>query len=298
MDWQEELISLYVKISKIYQQKLTGYCCRMSNYANLEFSDEEIITIYMFGVMSNNYKIKDIYDYTDRHLRGWFPKLPSYTAFIQRLNKLADSFIAIAEILHEQIPVNESQKMCQLIDSMPIILAHRGRRFKAKVAPEIATANGYCATKKLHYYGVKLHVLAGYKQGSLPVPSYVGLTEAGMADLKAYECILPVLQDQKINIFADKAYQTQDKAELKTGKLTLYTPVKKKKGQEFIDAADQLFSTAVSKIRQPIESLFNWLEEKTKVQIASKVRSYNGLMVHVFGKLSSAFFLLSQKFSS
>ncbi|WP_341750072.1 hypothetical protein [Candidatus Tisiphia endosymbiont of Sialis lutaria] len=62
------------------------------------------------------------------------------------------------------------------------------------------------------------------------------------------------MQDQKINIFADKAYQVQDKAELRTGSLTLYTPVKKKKGQVFVDAADQLFSTAVSRIRQPIES--------------------------------------------
>ncbi|MDD9335665.1 MAG: hypothetical protein PV347_06605 [Rickettsiaceae bacterium] len=105
---------------------------------------------------------------------------------------MADSFIAITEILHEQIPVHESQKTWQLIDSMPVILAHRGRRFNAKVALEIATANGYCATKKLHYYGVKLHILAGYKQGYLPVPSYVVLTEAGMADLKAYEYILPV----------------------------------------------------------------------------------------------------------
>ncbi|WP_375319050.1 hypothetical protein [Candidatus Tisiphia endosymbiont of Oplodontha viridula] len=129
---------------------------------------------------------------------------------------------------------------------MLIILAHRGRRFKAKVALEIATANGYCVTKKLHYYGVKLHILAGYKQGSLPIPSYVGLTEVGMADLKAYEYILPVLQEQKINIFADKAYQVQDKAELRTGNLTLHTPVKKKKGQVFVDAAEQLFSTAVS----------------------------------------------------
>ncbi|MFU7503288.1 MAG: hypothetical protein ACE1S7_07955 [Candidatus Tisiphia sp.] len=105
---------------------------------------------------------------------------------------MADAFIVITEILHEQIPVHESQKTCQLINSMPVILAHRGRRFNAKVALEIATANGYCVTKKLHYYGVKLHILAGYKQGSLPVPSYVGLTEAGMADLKAYEYILPV----------------------------------------------------------------------------------------------------------
>ena len=37
-------------------------------------------------------------------------------------------------------------------------------------------------------------------------------------------------------------------------------PIKKAKGQARLDAADQLWSTAVSRVRQPIESLFNWIE--------------------------------------
>lgn len=65
---------------------------------------------------------------------------------------------------------------------MPIMLAQRGRRFHAKVAPDIATKNGYCATKKLHYYGVKLHVIGRHKSGCLPMPEYVGLTDAGIHD--------------------------------------------------------------------------------------------------------------------
>jgi hypothetical protein len=52
-------------------------------------------------------------------------------------------------------------------------------------------------------------------------------------------------------------------------------------------------STAVSRLRQPIESLVNWLEEKTGIERASKVRSYNGLMVHVFGRLAAALFFWS-----
>jgi len=50
-----------------------------------------------------------------------------------------------------------------------------------------------------------------------------------------------------------------------------------------------LFSTAVSKVRQPIEALFNWLIEKTDIQRASKVGSTKGLLVHVFGRLAAAF---------
>ena len=49
-----------------------------------------------------------------------------------------------------------------------------------------------------------------------------------------------------------------------------------------------LFSQAVSKIRQPIESFFNWLNEKTEIQRASKVRTTQGLLMHTFGKLTIA----------
>ena len=73
----------------------------------------------------------------------------------------------------------------------------------------------------------------------------------------------------------------------------ILTPVKLVKGQcerlrEFDKAADDLFSTYVSRFRQPIESFFNWLQEKTGIQHASKVRSENGLLVHVFGNLAAA----------
>ena len=74
----------------------------------------------------------------------------------------------------------------------------------------------------------------------------------------------------------------------------MLTPVKGVKGQSDVikqrdKAANDLFSTAVSTIRQPIESLFNWLIVKTDIQRASKVRSTQGLLVHVFGKIAAAF---------
>ncbi|MDM8569307.1 hypothetical protein QUF50_07350, partial [Thiotrichales bacterium HSG1] len=53
---------------------------------------------------------------------------------------------------------------------------------------------------------------------------------------------------------------------------------KKKKGQKKLDFFDQLFSTSVSRVRQPIESLFNWIQEKTNIQMASKVRSAKKLL--------------------
>jgi hypothetical protein len=77
----------------------------------------------------------------------------------------------------------------------------------------------------------------------------------------------------------------------------MMTPVKAIKGQcqqlkNRDKAANDLFSTAVSRVRQPIESLFNWLIVKTDIQKASKVRSTKGLLVHLFGKIAAAFISL------
>lgn len=77
----------------------------------------------------------------------------------------------------------------------------------------------------------------------------------------------------------------------------MLTPVKSMKGQYEQDkqrnrAFNDLFSTAVSKVRQPIESFFNWLNEKTKIQRAQKVRSTSGLLVHTMGKIAIAFIYL------
>jgi hypothetical protein len=54
-------------------------------------------------------------------------------------------------------------------------------------------------------------------------------------------------------------------------------------------AYENLYSMAVSAIRQPIESFFNWISEKTQIQNASKVRYSQGLIAHIFGKLTACF---------
>ena len=289
MDWQERLISIYLYICKHYAQHLWIYCQRMSNYADLSFSDEEVLTLYLFGVIDNNTEIKSIYDYADRHLREWFPKLPGYVAFVQRLNRVADVFAPLLEIIQteqEQTIANNTQAL--LVDSFPVALARQGHRFKACVAKELADT-GYCSTKKLYFYGVRVHVIARRQAGTLPSPEYIGVTPASYNDGKVFDQIRPQLFDEEI--FGDKAYHRPDAKEYRQKQdITVLTPVKKKKGQKYLDADEQWFSTAVSKVRQPIEALFAWIEDKTGIEVAGNVRSYQGLLVHVFGRLAAAMF--------
>jgi len=287
MNWQNQLITIYLYVCKHYQNHLWIYSQRMSNYADLSFSDEEVITLYLFGVIDKHREIKKSYDYADRHLREWFPKLPGYTAYVQRLNIVANIFAPMLEIIQQE-QASKNHENAWLADSFPVALAKQGHRFKACVAKELADA-GYCSTKKLYYYGVRVHVIGRRQAGTLPNPEYIGVTGASHHDGKVFDQIRPELTNNEL--YGDKAYQRPDAKDVrKTQNLTVLTPVKKQKGQKYLEPQDQWLSTAVSRIRQPIETLFGWIEEKTGIACASKVRSYNGLMVHVFGKLVAAMF--------
>jgi len=229
--------------------------------------------------------IKMLYDHADRYWREWFPHLPSYGAYVQRLNRLADVFPALLDKLS---PAGAPITPTGVADSFPVVLAQQSRRFTAKVAHEVANS-GYCPTKKLYYHGVKVHAIGDERPGTLPLPRYLGMTPAGLNDGPVLEQIAPTLTYR--NLFADKAYEYLSRQP--TLPFTVFTPIRKVQGQTHLDAADRLFSTAVSRVRQPIEALFNWIQEKTGIEAASKVRSSRGLLVHVFGRLVAAMFLLN-----
>jgi len=72
--------------------------------------------------------------------------------------------------------------------------------------------------------------------------------------------------------------------------------MKNKKGlatalQHFDEAAQNIFNSAISKIRQPIESLFNWINEHTLIQNASKVKIRKGAYCSCVRSLSCNFII-------
>ena len=298
-----QLIQLYFYVCEIYEEELQWHCMRFTkNQAEPGFTDQELLTTYLFSMaMERRLRIKDIYDYIYHHWLAWFPDLPSYSAYNARLNRLAAAFPILADRLTARYGVifNE-QELVSLTDSMPIITCS-GKR-KGKVAPELCD-KGYNSTKKMYYFGMKLHGIGFHRPGGLPIPEYLQLGPASEHDLAAQRQILGQMPDRVV--FGDKAFCdmaletafTQSNGEL-------LTPVKHKKGQTQQDkqrhkAADDLFSKAVSSVRQPIESFFNWLIEHTDIQRAAKVRSTKGLIIHVFGRIAAAFILKTElNFSS
>jgi len=290
-----KLIAMYLFISDMYKDDLAQSCSRFSNNSEPEFTDPEIMTIYLYTMnIEQRFKIKQIYEYANDHLLSWFPKLPSYEAFIMRLNRLSEAFKLLSAMLISIFLPSDCLADKSVLDSMPIITCS-GKR-KGRVAREI-TDKGYCSTKGIYYYGLKLHALAFCRPYHLPFPEQFQLTPASENDLNLFKQAWGEIENR--TFFGDKIYHDSQyfhQAEINLNSLML-TPVKAVKGQDESlrqrdKAADDLFSTAVSKIRQPVESLFNWLIEKTDIQRASKVRSTKGLLVHVFGRLAAAYISL------
>jgi hypothetical protein len=293
MDNHSKLVRIYLFVCDAYEKELKYCVQRFSNNRRPAFTDQEVMTIMLYNIaFEKRLTMSEIHSFTARWLHSWFPLLPSYEAFVMRANRLGEAFRRLLAMLMDNYAPQEIFHTALLVDSMPIITCS-GKR-SGKVATEIVD-KGYCATKSIYYYGVKLHLMARRVAGGLPIPQGLVVTPASESDLN-------VLRDNWSELpgrvfFADKAYQdsAMKQAMAKRG-TELLSPIKYPQGvpltlKQMSKAADDLFSRAVSAVRQLVESLFAWLLEKTDIQRASKVRSAKGLMVHIFSKLAAVFLM-------
>lgn len=290
-----QLIKFYCYVSDVYDSTLCVEVQRLSHNDSPKFTDIEVITTYLWGLRQEHYRINSIHTYIKNHYHDCFPSLPNYKQYVNRVNLLAPAFTRFLEILMQDGEASLESETISLLDSFPIVLANGKRKNHAKVARECCS-EGYCASKDMHYYGAKIHIMGFRRAGKLPMPEYAVLTPANTHDLKAMQPVLEKMDNREV--YADKAYIDQTLSETMLSKQSLLlTPIKRKKGQtawedHFFGAANRLFSTAVSRVRQPIESFFNWLDVKTSLQRASFVRSPSGFMSFVFGRLVFALLLL------
>lgn len=293
MEIETQLVQLYLWVCALYdKQPRLKYQRWSPNTKELVCTDQEVITVYLFGHLQGRFRQKAIHQYMRQHWRAWFPHLPSYQAFNHRLNLLEEVWPVLLDELWRQLGTPPSTSGAdQLIDSLPIMLAVRGRSCHAKVARDQAD-KGYCESKDIYYHGVKLHLLGAKQYQALPVPLGLCWTEASRHDLPPLrEAVLSPLPG---TLFGDKAYRDQTtRAGLAAQGTQLCTPDKKEKGQTVYPFGQSgLWSRFVSAMRQPVESFFNWLLVKTDIQNGSTVRSSEGLTVHCYGKLATAFYLL------
>jgi len=261
---------------------------RNSNNFCPKFSDKEAIAILIWGIYNQKFDVRRCHEFIVDYYSDWFPDLPRYEAFNKRVHFLADAFKALAGVMLGGLGLDVSHADF-IYDSMPIIVAGSARSGRAKVADELCD-KGYCSAKDMWYYGSKLHILAQCNYKAMPTPALMQISKASEHDRPIAGVMLE--DAYNIRLFADMALINKEwqARMLVENNVEILTPIKREKGQEMLCSADKFFSRTVSGVKQTIESLNNWLIEKTNIQRASKVRSARGLLVFLFARIACACF--------
>ena len=130
MDWQSQLINIYLTICKFFSQLSPYVFFKISPKSNPSFTDEEAISIYIFGILQNHKTVKSIHDFTKNFLANWFPKLPSYEGFLFRINNLEKVFPELSNKLLQDEKFSQPQSDSEnlvVVDSLPIMMAKNFR---------------------------------------------------------------------------------------------------------------------------------------------------------------------------
>ena len=287
MTKETQLIALYCTVCSHYDTALVAHAQRCSNNFCPKFTDEECIATYIWGIYNRKFEVKACYEFIKEYYGEWFPTLPSYQAYNNRICFLADAFKALASILLRDLGLDSTHNDF-VNDSIPIVVAGGKRSGRAKSASEFCS-KGYCASKDMWYYGVKLHTFAQCNHKTMPTPVLMVISKASEHDLPvAKETLSDVMN---IRLFGDTAFADKQWQEsmLSDNNVKILTPIKRKKGQKKLSFWDGLYSSAISSVKQAIESFNNWIIEKTNIQRASKVRSGPGLTAFIFARIACVF---------
>jgi hypothetical protein len=270
------------RVRKFYFTTEPACCQRLSNNSEPKFTDIQATSIYLYG-MNLGFKTKlSVYNFAKQHLLKYCKHLPTYKQFCLRVNQLAPVFAGLCSAGLEEKPKTSKT---HLLDSMPVVVAKGSRSQRAKAADELCD-KGYCASQKMWYYGVKIHVLAEEREHTVPIPRKILITKASEHDLNAGKKMLK--NAENINVYADKAYIDNGWGyDLQLQGAELITPFKERsKHQVPLDDGECAWNAMVSGRRQQIESLFSQISRLTDMQDAHAARSEAGLLSFLWARFA------------
>jgi len=149
------------------------------------------------------FKMNKIHQFASEYLLSWFPDLGSYQAFNYRINRLSNVMNTFVGMLLSEFNPKECSTKFSVLDSMPIVTCS-GKR-SGKVAPKI-TDKGYCSTKSMYYYGMKLHALGFCNSTKLPHPEQIIFTAASVNDFTLFKEAWSEKENR--TFFGDKIYNS------------------------------------------------------------------------------------------
>jgi hypothetical protein len=126
--------------------------------SKLLFTNQELLTICLFGHLQGLFEKKAIHRLIGNHWKEFFPNLPAYQIFVTRLNQLEPTFQTIGGCLQKTSVENFEPEIDRIVDSLPRMLAKGGHAYSARVARDVSDI-GSCASKSTYFHAARLHFL-------------------------------------------------------------------------------------------------------------------------------------------
>ena len=281
---EELFIVIYCVINDFFTSIGGQKALRLSNNNNPKFTDDEIITINLVGQLSGQNSQSAWFKYVYKNYQDLFPQICQRPQYVKRSFRLQKITCFIQQYLVHLTGANCGKEF--IIDSFPLELCNM-QRLKSSSQPfEYDGASfGYCAAKKLHYYGFKCHLVTDLRG----IPVFLCVTSAHMSDLRAFEFVISEMFKHKI-----------------VNSSTIYLGDKGYVGEDFRNNIEQLFdiklvsmqrqynknleehpiNTLIKKSRKLIETSINLLAKELHAN-ETKRRSIKGLSSSLIDKVTA-----------
>lgn len=242
MELEDHIIAIYLRIEEIYKEMTKERPLRQRGFAPA-LSDVEVLTMEIIGEMEGRNGDRAIWRYFDAHWRDWFPKLSAYKTFAKHCANLA----WIKEPLMQRL-FQSADDLFQIIDGVPLPLAHNVRAHRAKMLKEYSTW-GFCAAKDERYYGLKGHLVIN---GSGQITA-LAVTPANV-DERAV--LWDFVGKIKGVLIGDKGYIGKDlQMDLAGNGINLQTPLR----DNMHDPRPRREIHALNRLRKPVETALSVL---------------------------------------
>ena len=240
-----------------------------------KLSDSEIITISIMGEMLSNDSEKAWLSYVSKNLGDLFPRMIERSRF----NRVRRNLVKVIE--HIRLCMNQYLDACaddlRIIDSLPLQVCEFGRACFCRLFSAYGASYGVCPSKKLTYYGYKIHALCTTNG---IITDFI-LTSADKDDREAVWELVETY-NRHLWLIGDKGYVS----------IRLADDLRKENGISLVymkrdNAKDQYpksFRQAVFKIRRRIETSFSQLAEQFNIE-TTRAKSLWGLQVRLQTKM-------------
>ena len=252
------IITVFCKIDDMLKNILKDKRLRQRG-PQPKLSDSELITMEVVGEFLGKDCDEDIHSYFQTHWSDLFPFIPHRSVFVRQSanlwaikGKLREQFLAAL--------MPGERKGLRIVDGFPIPVCNFRRAYFSKIFKGDADY-GYCASKSLHYYGFKGHLLVDVSGAIVALV----VTAANVDEREAFFDMAHLVPFKGIG---DRGYILREshKQELRLMGVELETPLR----DNMKETRPKKYLRCLNKTRRIIETVIGQLSERFHIE---KVRA-------------------------